>query len=477
MSLLDETRNLLKSHNIIPNQHLGQNFCVDFSLMNRMIEHAKVNTSDTVLEIGSGLGSLTNLLSMRACKVIAVEVDPRLTRLLFERFKEKDNVEIIGENVLEIPLPRYDKIVSNPPYSISSKLLVRILEKPEKLIVMTVQREFAEKLTAMPRSKEYGWLSVIVERTSSVEVLDTVSKEAFFPQPKVESVVLRIKTGKQKYKLSNEDLFQDLVKHLFKNRNKKVKNSVYGFLALKTGIQKKQLKSLIEELVNIENRPRNMNVEELIRLANEIDSIFIRSKKLVHNNHVIYVFPEVYFPSEDTYLLVKHVKPNNDDVVLDMGTGSGILAIQASKHAKRVIATDINPQAIRCANLNIKLNKLNEKIEVRRGDLFKPIEDDELFDLIIFNPPYLPVEEGEGKEWLEKSWNGGVDGRKTINRFLDEFRYFLNENGSVLMIQSSLSNNKETDKKLRKQGFQTELLEEKKLDFETLTVLKAARRK
>ncbi len=477
MSLLEETRNLLKSHNIIPNQHLGQNFCVDFSLMNRMIEHAKVNTSDTVLEIGSGLGSLTHLLSKRAYKVIAVEVDRRLSRLLFERFKEKDNVEVFGENILEIPLPRYDKIVSNPPYSISSKLLVKILENPEKLIVMTVQREFAEKLTAMPGNNEYGWLSIIVKLASNVEILDTVSKKAFFPQPKVESVVLRIKTGKPKYKLSNEDFFQDLVQHLFTNRNKKVKNSVVGFLVSKTGIQKKYIKVLIEELDNIEKRPRNMSVEEFIRLANEIDSVFIRSKKLMHNNHMIYVFPEVYVPSEDTYLLAKHVKPNNDDVVLDMGTGSGILAIHASQHAKRVIATDINPHAIRCANLNIKLNKLNKKIEVRQGDLFKPIDADELFDLIIFNPPYLPVEEGEGKEWFEKAWSGGVDGREIINRFLDEFRYFLNKNGSVLMIQSSLSNNNETAKKLQKQGFRIEFLREKKLDFETLTVLKAIRRK
>jgi release factor glutamine methyltransferase len=86
-----------------------------------------------------------------------------------------------------------------------------------------------------------------------------------------------------------------------------------------------------------------------------------------------------------------------------MGTGSGILAILASEHTKRVIATDINPHALRCASLNIKINGLNEKIEVRQGDLFKSINANELFNLIIFNPPYLPVKEGEGKEWVEKS--------------------------------------------------------------------------
>ncbi len=476
MSLLEETKSLLKSHDIIPSHNLGQNFCVDRSLMNRMIEQAKLNTLDTVLEIGSGLGSLTSLLSERAHKVIAVEVDPRLTRLLVERFKEKDNVELIKENILDISLPRYDKIVSNPPYSISSRLLVKILEKPEKLVVMTVQREFAEKLTAMPGSKGYGWISVAVKLLSDVEILETVSKKAFFPSPKVESVVLKIKTRKPRYKLSDQDFFQGLTKHLFKNRNKKVKNAVNDFIFSKTGIQKQHVKVFIGELDNTEKRPRNMNMEELIRLSNQLHRILIRSKKLIHNNRRIYVFPEVYVPSDDTYLLAKYVKPNTDDFVLDMGTGSGILAIHASEYAKRVIATDINPHAVRCASLNIKINRLNEKIEVRQGDLFKSINANELFDLIIFNPPYLPVKEEEGKEWIEKAWNGGIDGRKIIDRFLEEFQRFLNKNGSVLMTQSSLANINETNKKLREQGFYIESLEERKLNFETLTVLRVTRK-
>jgi 16S rRNA (adenine1518-N6/adenine1519-N6)-dimethyltransferase len=249
-----------------------------------MIEHAKVDTSDNVLEIGSGLGSLTHLLSKRAHKVIAVEVDPRLTRLLIGRFKDKDNVEVIEKNILDISLPKYDKIVSNPPYSISSKLLVKILKKPEKLTVMTVQREFADKLMAVPGRKEYGWLSVAVKLVSDVEILETVSEKAFFPQPKVESVVLRIKTVKPKYKLSDQELFQELIKHLFKNRNKKLKNALNDFLVFKTGIQKKHVKVFIEELTNTEKRPRNMNLEELIVLANQLYRIFIRSKKLTHND-------------------------------------------------------------------------------------------------------------------------------------------------------------------------------------------------
>ena len=442
-----------------------------------MIKQAKVNNLDTVLEIGSGLGSLTYLLSKKANKVIAVEVDSRFSRLLVERFKENENVKVIEENILDIPLPRYNKIVSNPPYSISSKLLVKILRKPEKLIVMTVQREFADKLTAMPGTKEYGWLSVAVKLVSDVEILEKVPEKAFFPQPKVESVVLRIKTGKPKYRIVDQDFFQELVKHLFTNRNKKVKNAVNDFLVFKTGVQKKHIRVFIEELANSEKRPRNMNLKELTRLANQLDKIFIKSKKLTYNNRTIFVFPKVYVPSDDTYLLAKYVKPNTDDVVLDVGTGSGILAIHASEHAKSVIATDINPHAIRCASFNIKLNRLNGKIEVRQGDLFKSINANELFDLIIFNPPYLPVKEGEGKEWLEKAWSGEVEGREIINQFLEEFRYFLNKKGRVLMLQSSLSDMNETNKILQQQGFRTELLEEKKLNSETLTVLRATRNK
>ena len=96
---------------------------------------------------------------------------------------------------------------------------------------------------------------------------------------------------------------------------------------------------------------------------------------------------------------------------------------------------------------------------------------------IIFNTPYLPVKEQEGKEWIEKAWSGGVDGRETIDRFLEEAQCFLNKNGRVLMIQSSLSNINETNKKFQEQGFFIEFLEEKKLNFETLTVLRATRSK
>lgn len=188
------------------------------------------------------------------------------------------------------------------------------------------------------------------------------------------------------------------------------------------------------------------------------------------------IFDDVYEPAEDTYLLADNLYMEKGSIVLDLGTGCGILGIIAAKKAKMVVATDISPIAVKCAKHNMKINGLNKNINIILGDLFQPLRDKKIFDLIVFNPPYLPKSPYDTDNWLSKAWNGGKRGRKVIDRFLEEFNNYLKHRGILQLVQSNLSNLKLTIKKLEEKGFLVEVTAAKKLPFfEELYVLTARR--
>ncbi|UCD40181.1 MAG: methyltransferase [Candidatus Bathyarchaeota archaeon] len=198
-------------------------------------------------------------------------------------------------------------------------------------------------------------------------------------------------------------------------------------------------------------------------------------KKIFFNDYAFYVSNDVYEPAEDTLLLAENLSVDENDVVLDMGTGCGILGILAAKKAEKVVATDLNPHAIDCAKMNAKLNKVADKMDIRLGDLFQPVKQDERFSLILFNAPYLPSNPDEEKTWIGRSWAGGPMGRQLIDRFISEAPQYLNKNGRILLVQSSLSNVNETLQKLRETGLKARILAEKKVMFETIVLIEARR--
>jgi len=199
-------------------------------------------------------------------------------------------------------------------------------------------------------------------------------------------------------------------------------------------------------------------------------------KKIFFNNCIFCVEKNVYEPAEDTFLLAENLVVDEHDVVLDIGTGCGILGILAAKRARKVVAVDVNPYAVRCAEMNARLNDVMEKMDIRRGDLFEPIRKDEKFDVIIFNAPYLPSEAGEQKTWIGRAWAGGPNGRQLIDRFTSQAPSYLKEGGRVLLVQSTLSNVDETMRRLEGEGLRASVLAEKKVAFETIVVIKAERR-
>ena len=204
---------------------LGQNFLTDINTAKREVEYAKINKKDAVLEVGPGKGILTKLLSEKAKRVIAVEIDTKL----FENLKTilPKNVELINEDILNLDLeklPKFNKIVSNLPYQISSPFIFKILEYDFELAVLILQKEFVERLVAEPGDKNYSRLSVSVFYKAYCELLETVPKGRFRPAPKVDSAIVEILPRKYKpFELKDEGVFYELVKNLFSHRRKKIK--------------------------------------------------------------------------------------------------------------------------------------------------------------------------------------------------------------------------------------------------------------
>ncbi len=178
----------------------------------------------------------------------------------------------------------------------------------------------------------------------------------------------------------------------------------------------------------------------------------------------------VYSPAEDSFLLAEALDVGSGVSVLDMGCGSGFLGLVAAKTAGRVLSVDVNQSALECTEQNARLNG-STNLEVRRSDLFSNIAGS--FDFILFNPPYLPTEEGEPRDAVSLAWDGGQSGRDVIDRFLADVSSYLNLGGRIYMLGSSLSDYEKTISVLESYGFQISLVARRKLDFEELVVMLA----
>ena len=183
---------------------------------------------------------------------------------------------------------------------------------------------------------------------------------------------------------------------------------------------------------------------------------------------------DVYEPAEDSFLFAENLNIASGELVLDLGTGSGILANVAAKNAGRVVAVDLNPFAIRCAKDNAKLNGVQDRIDFVQGDLFSAFRDGVRFDLVLFNAPYLPSEVGEEATWIGKAWAGGSNGRLVVDKFIAVVPTYLTLQGRVLLMQSTLTGVDETIQRFAKQNLKASVIAEQQLPFfETLTLIEA----
>lgn len=223
-------RSILEQIGVAPSKARGQNFLIDRNILDIIVNTAEIQPAECVLEIGPGLGVVTEELLARARTVVAVEIDSRLCAYLGERFKAAANLQLICGDALDLDLSAlpdagHQKVVANLPYSVASRVLVNLAESaiPPPVVVATVQLEVAARLTAGPGGKDYGALSIWIQSAYEVAVRKVVSSTCFWPRPGVESAVVSMKRrGDGVLALRDRGLFHLLVKHSFMQRRKQL---------------------------------------------------------------------------------------------------------------------------------------------------------------------------------------------------------------------------------------------------------------
>ncbi len=263
-------------NSITLHKKMGQHFLKDKHIAEKIVKIIEIQDNDWILEIGPGDGVLTQfLINTPAQKIIAVEIDHRFTQLLREKFNQAENLNIIGEDFLVFAenffntLDRKIHVIANLPYYITTPILFTLLDYRSKLLtsVVTIQKEVADRLISSPDTKTYGIPSVLFQLYTEIERIFTISKNSFFPVPKVDSAVVKIKfLEKPLYALENERFFRIMLKKLFGQRRKMIKNT------LKTIIP--EMESFTTLSVDITRRPENLTVKQFVHLSNELYGLY-----------------------------------------------------------------------------------------------------------------------------------------------------------------------------------------------------------
>ncbi|MBO1515115.1 16S rRNA (adenine(1518)-N(6)/adenine(1519)-N(6))-dimethyltransferase RsmA [Metabacillus bambusae] len=280
------TKAILEKYGFSFKKSLGQNFLIEPNILSRIVDHADVTDKTGVIEIGPGIGALTEQLARRAKKVVAYEIDQRLLPILNETLAPYPNVSIIHQDVLEADLKGAVKdnfsdceeimVVANLPYYVTTPIIMKLLEDqlPLKGIVVMLQKEVADRISAKPSTKEYGSLSIAVQYYTDAKTVMTVPKTVFVPQPNVDSAIIRLLVrDKPIVELENESFFFKIVRASFAQRRKTLLNNLVHFLP-----NGKELKTVIEETlsqVNIDGRRRgeSLSIEEFAKLSDALDKM------------------------------------------------------------------------------------------------------------------------------------------------------------------------------------------------------------
>lgn len=263
----EEVRAVLDSLGKRPTKRLGQHFLLDERVIQRQVGLASLEEGDTVLEIGPGIGNLTEEILRRGVKLVAVEQDPGFCAFLRRRFG--DRIELIQGDAVRAFLPEFDKVVSNLPYQISSPITFKLLDIGFESAVLMLQREFADRMVARPGTPEYGRLSVGVHYRAECEIAMKVSRSSFWPQPKVDSCVVRLRPRPPPFKVRDEQAFFKVTQALFSHRRKKVSNCLETDPAVREYVTV-DMKEALRTLPHASERPQNMSPEMIGELTDAL---------------------------------------------------------------------------------------------------------------------------------------------------------------------------------------------------------------
>lgn len=296
MVLPKVTKEFLKEHGIRIKKRLGQNFLIDEGILNRIVEVADLGKDDIVIEIGPGMGTLTKKLAQEVKKVLAIEIDENLVKLLKETLAPFKNIEIIHADILKInlkklvtrlpgyPVTRFKKqadwqtgrladkvkVVANLPYYITTPIIIHLLKAREILykIVIMVQKEVGRRMVAKPRTKDYGALSLLVQYYTKPQITVKVPRSAFLPEPEVDSCVVNLEVlEKPAVEVKDEELFFKVVRAAFEQRRKALKNALSRTRDLR--LSKKKVLEILEKAdIKPLRRGETLSLEEFARLSN-----------------------------------------------------------------------------------------------------------------------------------------------------------------------------------------------------------------
>ncbi len=276
------TRDILNKYNIRLKKKLGQHFLIDNEIMRKIIAVSELDGDEFVLEIGSGIGSLTQYLlqAIDKGKVLAVEKDSRFIKILKDQFEDYDNLEILNMDILQVNweeiIEEYNladkkiKVIANLPYYITTPIIESLLFSPLKINEMTfmMQREVAERLAASPGTKAFGSLSVFIQFHYKTDIRFEVPPSSFLPKPEVHSSVIKLTPySKSPYNVTNKDFFFEVVRAIFNLRRKNIKNSLT--LSPHVSLDKETILMGLKECgIDKRIRGEKLSIDQMVSLSN-----------------------------------------------------------------------------------------------------------------------------------------------------------------------------------------------------------------
>lgn len=274
------TRAIMETYGLTFKKSLGQNFLTDINVLKKIVAAAEVSEADDVIEIGPGIGALTEQLAKSAHQVLALEIDDRLLPVLKETLAPYPNVEVIHQDILkanlkELIAEHFDgqhrlKIVANLPYYITTPIIMHLLatELVFDQIVVMMQKEVANRLAAQPGSKDYGSLSIGVQYEMDCQIAFIVPKTVFVPQPKVDSAIISLTKKKAKeYQPKDERFFHQLVRGAFMHRRKSLWNNLQGLYGKQAEVKEKLSQALAQAEIEPSVRAERLTIADFVRLA------------------------------------------------------------------------------------------------------------------------------------------------------------------------------------------------------------------
>lgn len=279
-SLADATRDAMKKFDIRASKKYGQNFLIDQSVLETILNTSDIDKESMVLEIGPGLGTMTKQLCERAGRVLAVEIDRDLIKALNINMSAYDNFKLINDDIMRLDLAAVFKeyfgeskvkVVANLPYYITSPIIMKLLEEGLELssITLMVQKEVAERITASPGGKDYGVLSLSVQYYSVPEIAAIVPAEAFMPAPGVDSAVVHLAVRQEApVILEDEALFFKVIKAAFGQRRKTLLNAMSGSTL---SLEKSQVEEILSSCgIDPKRRGETLSMDEFAALSNKV---------------------------------------------------------------------------------------------------------------------------------------------------------------------------------------------------------------